>query len=64
MAPLKLLQTPIAFPSYQMSMIWHPLYEKDPAQKWLRTQIQIIGQQIVSSSIPSRYLTDFNSSMP
>lgn len=64
MAPLKLLQTPITFPSYQMSMIWHPLYENDPAQEWLRSQIQIIGQQIFSCSIPSRYLTDFNSSIP
>jgi hypothetical protein len=56
MAPLKLLQTPIPFPSYQMSMIWHPLYEKDPAQQWLRTQIQMVGQQIAETTIPPQYL--------
>jgi DNA-binding transcriptional LysR family regulator len=58
MAPLKLLQTPITFPSYQMSMIWHPLYEKDSAQQWLRAQIQTIGQQIADSQIPQQYLPE------
>ncbi len=58
MAPLKLLQTPIAFPCYQMSMIWHPLYEKDPAQQWLRAQIQTIGQQIAGLQIPKQYLPE------
>jgi DNA-binding transcriptional LysR family regulator len=58
MAPLKLLQTPIPFPSYQMSMIWHPLYDKDPAQQWLRAQIQMVGQQIAESLIPPQYLLD------
>ena len=56
MAPLKLLQTPIPFPSYQMCMIWHPLYEKDPAQQWLRTQINTVGQQIAESAIPPHYM--------
>lgn len=58
MAPLKLLQTPITFPRYQMSMIWHPLYEKDPAQQWIRAQIQTIGQQIADSQIPQQYLPE------
>jgi DNA-binding transcriptional LysR family regulator len=58
MAPLKLLKTPIAFPSYQMSMIWHPLYEKDPAQQWLRTQIQTVGKEIADSPIPPQYVPE------
>jgi DNA-binding transcriptional LysR family regulator len=56
MAPIKLLQTPIPFPCYQMSMIWHPLYEKDLAQQWLREQIYTVGQQITESTIPPQYL--------
>jgi DNA-binding transcriptional LysR family regulator len=58
MAPLKLLQTPIPFPSYQMCMIWHPLYEKDPAQQWLRAQIHKVGQQIAESTIPPHFLSE------
>jgi DNA-binding transcriptional LysR family regulator len=58
MAPLKLLQTPIPFPSYQMSMMWHPLYEKDPAQQWLRAQINTVGQKIAESAIPPHYMPE------
>jgi len=53
MSPLKLLHTPIDLPSFQMSMIWHPLYEKDPAQRWLRMQIKTAAQQI--DAIPLSY---------
>ncbi len=56
MAPLKLLQTPIKLPSYQLSMIWHPLYEKDPADQWLRKLIKTVSQQIVGTPIPPQYL--------
>lgn len=58
MAPLKLLHTPIALPSYQMSMTWHPLYEKDPAHQWLRNLIIGVGQQIAKTPIPAQYLPD------
>ena len=55
MAPLKLLQTPIELPSYQLSMIWHPLYEKDPADQWLRKLIKTVSQQIVDNPIPPNF---------
>ena len=58
MAPLKLLQTPIELPRYQLSMIWHPLYEKDPADQWLRKLIKTVSQQVVDSPIPDQYLPD------
>lgn len=51
-APIKLLPTPIKLPNYPLSMIWHPLYEKNPANQWLREQIAEVGQQIASTSIP------------
>ncbi len=56
MAPLKILQTPVELSSYQLSMIWHPLYEKDAADQWLRKQIKIVSQEIVNTPIPPQYL--------
>jgi DNA-binding transcriptional LysR family regulator len=53
-APIKLLPTPIDLPNYPLSMIWHPLYERNPADQWLRAQIAEVGQQIASTSIPYR----------
>ncbi|NOR69578.1 MAG: LysR family transcriptional regulator [Methylomarinum sp.] len=58
MAPLKLLHTPIALPSYQLSMTWHPLYEKDPADQWIRNLIATVGQQIADNPIPLKYLSN------
>lgn len=56
MAPLQLLHTPIELPAYQLSMIWHPLYQKDPADQWLRTLIKTVSQQIADTPIPAQYL--------
>lgn len=56
MTTLKLLRTPINLPSYQYSMNWHPLYEKDPAQHWLRAQIDKVSRQLADSPIPPQYL--------
>lgn len=54
--PLKLLHTPVELPSYQLSMIWHPLYDKDPADQWLRGLIRTVSQQIADTPIPAQYL--------
>ena len=37
-------------------MIWHPLYEKDPADQWLRKLIKTVSQQIADTRIPAQYL--------
>ena len=37
--PLKILKPPKGFPSFQLNLIWHPLYENEPAIKWLHAQI-------------------------
>lgn len=37
--PLQLLQPPKGFPGFQLNLIWHPLYENDPALKWLLSQM-------------------------
>lgn len=52
MVPIKLLPTPIDLPNYPLSMIWHPLYDKNPADQWLREQVAEVGKQILDSSVP------------
>ncbi len=56
LAPLQLFKTPIDLPCYQLSMIWHPIYEKDPANCWLREQVKKVSQMINEHSIPKRFL--------
>jgi hypothetical protein len=34
-------------PDYRLVMIWHPLWEKDPAHRWLREQILAVCQIIL-----------------
>jgi DNA-binding transcriptional LysR family regulator len=36
---LKILQPPDNFVGYQLNLIWHPLFEKDPAHSWLQNQL-------------------------
>jgi DNA-binding transcriptional LysR family regulator len=33
--PLDILEPPVDFPSFQLNLIWHPLYAQDPAINWL-----------------------------
>lgn len=42
-SPLKIVSLPLDVPSYQVSMAWSPIREKDPAHIWLRTQIRAIS---------------------
>ncbi len=34
-----------SFPDYQLNLIWHPLYEKDPAYIWFRGQLSDLANQ-------------------
>lgn len=45
-AALEIFPVPIELPAYDLCMIWHPLYDKDPAHLWLRHKIIAIGQCI------------------
>jgi DNA-binding transcriptional LysR family regulator len=51
LVPLDVLPIPISLPDYDLAMIWHPLWEKDPAHGWLREQITSIGRKIAASEI-------------
>lgn len=33
--PLSILEPPENFPTFELSLIWHPLYGKEPAMRWL-----------------------------
>jgi DNA-binding transcriptional LysR family regulator len=48
-APLEIFPVPIELPAYDLCMIWHPLYDKDPAHLWLRDKIIAIGRNIDGS---------------
>ena len=48
-APLEIFPVPIELPVYDLCMIWHPLYDKDPAHLWLRDKIIAIGRNIDGS---------------
>ena len=36
---LRIVNPPTGFPEYKLSLIWHPLYGKDPAHVWFRNQL-------------------------
>ena len=48
-AALEIFTVPIELPAYDLCMIWHPLYDKDPAHLWLRDKIIAIGRNIDDS---------------
>ena len=45
-APLEIFPVPIELPAYDLCMIWHPLFDKDPAHLWLRDKIIAIGRKM------------------
>lgn len=51
LAPLSIWPVPVNLPDYDLVMIWHPLWEKDPAHGWLREQIRSIGRKINANEI-------------
>lgn len=47
-APLRILEIPIDFPTYDLLMVWHPLLDKEPAHMWLRREITDISRAIAA----------------
>jgi DNA-binding transcriptional LysR family regulator len=47
--PLEIYPVPIELPTYDLVMIWHPLWDKDPAHLWLRDKITEIGRSLGSA---------------
>jgi len=45
-AHLEIFRVPIDLPDYELSMIWHPLRDKDPAHLWLREKIVTVCNSI------------------
>ena len=38
--PLQLVPLPLDLPHYDTVMVWHPLQDKDVANRWLREEIR------------------------
>ena len=46
---LRMVIPPENFPGYKLNLMWHPIYEKDPACMWLRGQlIDIVQTQTIA----------------
>jgi DNA-binding transcriptional LysR family regulator len=41
--PVRLVEAPPGMPKPEMTLVQHPLYTRDGAIRWLRTQLQAFG---------------------
>jgi len=46
---LRIVTPPEDFPEYRLNLIWHPLYEMDPARVWFRDQLLDLANQVRES---------------
>jgi hypothetical protein len=35
--PLRVVEAPVALPTYPVSLLWHPRLDNEPANAWLRS---------------------------
>ena len=42
---LRIVKPPKNFPNYRLNLIWHPIYENDPAQVWFREKLLNLPNQ-------------------
>jgi DNA-binding transcriptional LysR family regulator len=48
---LRIVMPPESFPEYRLNLIWHPLYEMDPARVWFRDQLLDLANQVRENCI-------------
>ena len=44
--PLRIVTLPAQMPAYHLNCVWHPLYERQPAQCWLREQMHGLANEL------------------
>ena len=44
--PLRIVTLPAQMPAYHLNCVWHPLYERQPAQCWLREQMHGLASEL------------------
>ena len=44
--PLRMVSLPDDMPCYHLNCVWHPLYERQPAQCWLREQMHGLANEL------------------
>lgn len=49
LAPLRILEIPIEFPTYDLLMVWRSLQDREPAHAWLRREIVEICRGVVEA---------------
>ncbi len=42
---LRIVEPPATFPDYRLNLVWHPIYENDPSQIWLREKLLDLPNQ-------------------
>jgi DNA-binding transcriptional LysR family regulator len=50
-APLKILPVPIALPAYDVVMVWHPVRDGEPADRWLRDTVAGVAGRIAMEPV-------------
>lgn len=48
--PLDILEPPAGFPTFELSLIWHPLFGQEPATGWLREMVAAIDLEKPTNS--------------
>jgi len=49
-ADITMVELPGDIPKFSLNLIWHPLIDKDPASRWLREQLYIVGKLVAEKS--------------
>lgn len=44
---LRIVQLPGKIPEFQLDLIWHKMYENEPAHQWMREQLIALANQDV-----------------
>jgi DNA-binding transcriptional LysR family regulator len=50
---LQSFELPLAIPAFNISAIWHPRLDHDPAHRWLRSEVQQVCMQAYSPKPPA-----------
>lgn len=51
--PLRIVEPPLALPSYSVNLLWHPRLDNEPASEWLRGVFVRAAQALPGSAPPS-----------
>jgi DNA-binding transcriptional LysR family regulator len=50
MASVRIMSAPREIKGYNYDMIWHPRLNDDPAHRWFREQVRILGKHMLKNN--------------